>query len=58
MPMEACLAKSKKVPEEAQEIPTMEAPRKATKAKDTKEVSLGLTDLAKTMKIGSHLDPK
>ena len=55
--MEAYLTESKKVPKEAQEIQTMEAPRKATKAKDTKEVSLGLADLAKTVKIGAHLDP-
>ena len=56
--MEACLAESKKVPEEAQEISTMEMPRKATKATETKEVSLGLTDLANTVKIRAHLDPK
>jgi hypothetical protein len=35
--MEACLAKSKKVPEEDQEILMMEMPRKATKANETKE---------------------
>ncbi|XP_066392228.1 uncharacterized protein [Miscanthus floridulus] len=58
MCMEACLAKSKKVPEDDQEIPTMEAPRQATKASETKEVSLGLADLANTMKIGAHLDLK
>ncbi|XP_066374978.1 uncharacterized protein [Miscanthus floridulus] len=50
--MEAYLTESKKVPEEAQEIPMMEAPQKATKAKETKEVSLGLTDSTKTMRSG------
>ena len=56
--IEAYLAESKKVPEGDQEIPMMEMPWKATKAKETKEVSLGLTDLTKTVKIGAHLDPK
>ena len=56
--MEACLAESKKVPKEAQEISTMETPQKAAKATKTKEVSLGLADPAKTMKIGAHLDLK
>ena len=46
--MEACLAESRKVPKEAQEISTMEMPRKAAKATKTKEVSLGLADPAKT----------
>jgi hypothetical protein len=36
----------------------MEMPRKATKANETKEVSLGLTSPAKTVKIGALLDPK
>ena len=56
--MEACLTESKKVPKDDKEIPTMEAPREATKAKETKEVSLGLVDLAKTVKIGAYQDPK
>ena len=56
--MDACHTKSKKVSEDEQEIPMKEAPHKATKAKDTKEVSLGLADPAKTMKIGANLDPK
>ena len=43
---------------EEQEIPTMEAPRAATKAKDTKEVDLGTGDKNKTAKIGANLDPK
>jgi hypothetical protein len=45
------------VPLEEYEILTMEAPHEATKAKETKEVSLGLIDLSKTMKIEAHLDP-
>ena len=36
----------------------MAAPHEATKAKETKEVSLCLTDPSKTMKIRAHLDPK
>ena len=36
----------------------MQVPRQATKAKETKEVSLGLADPTKTMKIEAHLDPK
>jgi len=56
--MEACLVESKKVLAEAQEIPMMEMPWKAIKATETKEVSLGLVDLAKTMKIRAHLDHK
>jgi hypothetical protein len=58
MHMETCLTESKKVPEEDQEISMMEMPRKATKATETKEVSLSLIDLAKTVKIGAHLDSK
>ena len=56
--MDAYLAESKKVSPEEQEIPTMAAPCEATEAKETKEVSLGLTDPSKTMKIGPHLDLK
>jgi hypothetical protein len=35
----------------------LEAPRAATKAKETKEVGLGLDDASKTTKIGANLDP-
>ena len=56
--MDTCLAESKKVPLEEQEILTMAAPCEATKAKLTKEVSLGLVDPSKTVKIGAHMDPK
>ena len=33
-------------------------PHEATKAKETKVVSLGLADPSKTVKIEAHLDPK
>ncbi|XP_066341405.1 uncharacterized protein [Miscanthus floridulus] len=56
--MDACLAESKKVPKAEQEILTMEASRQATKAKETKQVGLGLANPSKTVKIGAHLDPK
>ena len=56
--MDACLAESKKVPIEEQEIPMMVVPCEATKAKETKEVSLGLVDPSKIVKIRAHLDPK
>ena len=56
--MEDYLTKSKKVPVEEQEIPTMGAPRVATKAKETKEVDLGTGDKNKTAKIGANLNPK
>jgi len=56
--MDTYLIESKKVPLEEHEISMMVAPREATKAKETKEVSLGLADPSKTVKIGAHLDPK
>jgi hypothetical protein len=56
--MEDCLAKSKKVPMEEQEILMMEAPWATNKAKDTKEVDLGTGNKNKTTKIGANLDPK
>ena len=40
------------------EIPSLEPPRAFAKSKETKEVSLGLDDPSKTVKIGAHLDPK
>ena len=56
--MEACLAESKKVPMEEQEIPTMVAPRAATKGKETKEVDLSTGDKNETTKIRANLNPK
>ena len=40
------------------EIPALEPPRASIKSKEMKEVSLGLDDPTKTIKIGAHLDPK
>ena len=56
--MEACLAKSRKVPVEELEIMTLVPPRAAIKAKETKEVDLNTSDKDKTAKIGANLDPK
>jgi hypothetical protein len=56
--MDTCLTESKKVPPELQEILMMEAHREDAKAKETKDVSLGLVDPSKTVKIGAHLNPK
>ena len=40
------------------EILLLEPPRASAKSKESKEVSLGLDDPSKIMKIGAHLDPK
>ena len=40
------------------EVLVLEPPRASAKSKETKEVSLGLDDPTKTVKIGAHLDPK
>ena len=40
------------------EILVLEPPCTSAKSKETKEVSLGLDDPSKTVKIGAHLDPK
>ena len=49
---------AKMVPADDLEIPLLEPPHASAKSKETKEVSLGLDDPSKTMKIGAHLDPK
>ena len=49
---------AKTVPADDLEIPVLEPPRASAKSKETKEVSLGLDDPTKTVKIGVHLDPK
>ena len=49
---------AKTVPADDLEIPSLEPPRTSTKSKETKEVSLGLDDPSKTVKIGSHLNSK
>ena len=49
---------TKTVPTDDLEILVLEPPCASTKSKETKEVSLGLDDPTKTIKIGAHLDPK
>ena len=49
---------AKTVPADDMEILGLEPPRASAKSKETNEVSLGLDDPSKTMKIGAHLDPK
>ena len=49
---------TKTVPTDDLEIPALEPPRASTKSKETKEVSLGLDDPTKTIKIGAHINPK
>ena len=48
----------KMVPADDMEIPSLEPPRASAKSKETTDVSLGLNDPSKTVKIGAHLDPK
>ena len=56
--MASMVTKAKTLPTDDMEIPELEPPRASTKSKEIKEVGLGLNDPSKTMKIGSHLDPK
>ena len=56
--MASVVTDAKMVPTDNLEIPSMEPPRASTKSKETKEVSLGLDNPSKTVKIGAHLDPK
>ncbi|CAN6373603.1 unnamed protein product [Urochloa humidicola] len=58
--MEQVLAASKDVDSADLEIPMKKPSKDAIKAKpkETKKVSLELDDLAKTVTIGSELDPK
>ena len=49
---------AKTVPTDDLEILALELPRASAKSKEMKEVSLGLDDPSKTVKIGAHLDPK
>ena len=55
--MASMVAEAKMLPADM-EIPELEPPRASTKSKEVKEVSLGLNDPSKTVKIGAHLDPK
>ena len=49
---------AKAVPTDDLEIPALEPPCASAMSKEMKEVSLGLDDPTKTIKIGAHLDPK
>ena len=55
--MEALITDSKKIPAAEQEI-LIKATLCSYKSRDTKEVSLGLEDPSKTVRIGANLDPK
>ena len=56
--MTSVVAKTRTIPADDMEIPELELPLASAKSKEIKEVSLGLDDASKTMKIGAHLDPK
>jgi hypothetical protein len=56
--MASVVTKAKTVPTKDLEIPELEPPRASAKSKEVKEVSLGLNNPSKTMKIGAHLNPK
>ena len=56
--MASVVTDAKMVPTDDLEIPSLEPPRAFAKSKEVKEVSLGLDDPSKTMKIRAHLDPK
>ncbi|XP_066344031.1 uncharacterized protein [Miscanthus floridulus] len=52
------VTEAKMVPTKDMEILELEPPRASAKSKEVKEVSLGLDDPSRTVKIGAHLDPK
>ena len=56
--MASMVTEAKTVPTDYMEILELQHPHASTKSKEIKEVSLGLDDPSKTMKIGAHLDPK
>ena len=56
--MASMVTEAKTVPTKDMEIPELEPPHASAKSKEVKEVSLGLDDPSKPMKIGAHLDPK
>ena len=56
--MASVVIDAKTVPADDLEIPALEPLRASAKSKEIKEVSLGLDDPSKTIKIGAHLDPK
>ena len=56
--MASVVTEAKTVPSKDMEILELEPPRASTMSKEIKEVSLGLNDPSKSVKIGTHLDPK
>ena len=56
--MASVVTDAKTVPTDNLEILELEPPCASTKSKEIKEVSLGLNDPSKIVKIGAHLDPK
>jgi hypothetical protein len=56
--MTSLVTDSKAARQEDLEISTLEAPHASIKSKEVKEVSLGLHDPSKTVKIRANLDPK
>ena len=56
--MASVVAEAKMALADHMEILELEPPRASSKSKEVKEVSLGLDDPSKTMKIRAHLDPK
>jgi len=56
--MASVVTEAKTLPVDDIEILELEPPRASAKSKEIKEVSLGLDDPSKTMKIGAHHDPK
>ena len=56
--MASVVTEAKTLPTDDMEILELEPPRASTMSKEIKEVSLGLNDPSKTVKIGAHLDPK
>ena len=56
--MASVVTEAKTLPADDMEILELEPPHASAKSKEVKEVSLGLDDPSKTMKIGAHLDPK
>ena len=56
--MASMVTEAKTVPAKDMEILELEPSHASAKSKEVKEVSLGLDDASKTVKIGAHLDPK
>ena len=56
--MAGVVTDAKTVPADDLKIPSLEPPRASTKSNETKEVSLGLDDPSKIVKIGAQFGPK